>query len=140
MKYKHEKVIRDISMLVLLATTIIMKLGKTDIQVIIAVLSFMICTFGGIYLVYKRYKLGGAFMFCIAFGLILFILGQYYHNDNFAIPVPGLLAITCILAYKQIVKSNKYKSQIKKIKIESIICITIFSIAQVVMIVLSFIK
>lgn len=139
MKYKHENTIRNISMFTLIIILILGKLGKIQIQIMLGVISFIGCTFSGVYCVYKGLKLGGAFMFCISFAEVLVFLSYYYNSYILSVPIPGMLAVMCIIGHKLIALSED-KEKVKRIRRETVIGAVLFSIAQVVMITLAFIK
>lgn len=139
MKYKHEKTIRNMSMLALPIILILGKLGKVKIQITLGIISFVICTAFGIYCIYRGLKLAGTVFLCISVGLIFVFLSCYYNSYNLAVPIPGVFAVALILSYKVIEMSDD-KEKIIRIKKEAVIGITLFLIAQILMIALLFIK
>lgn len=139
MKYKHEKEIRNIAMLALLIVLILGKLGKVKIQIIIAYICCLGCIFLGIYFIYKGLKLVGTVMFLLVLIGTLVILSYYNNSYILAVPIPGVFVIILMIAYKAIEILDD-KNQIRDVKKNALVGIILFSIAQIVMIALLFIK
>lgn len=139
MKYKREKVIRDISILVLSIVLILGKLGKVKITIMLAWIGAVVFILFGIYCIYKGLKLGGAFAFSLATGAILVILSYHYNSYILSVPIPLTLAIMCVLSYKLVYRTGD-KETVKHLKKMCGLGIALCSMIQIVMIALLFIK
>lgn len=139
MKLKHENTIRNIAMSAFIIAMILMKIGKTPVQIILAVASCIVCMLGSIYFVHKGSKLGGAMMLFIALAVLLGILSQYFNNNILFMPVPTFLFLGFFSGYELIVKSGNKEiiSQVKKPTILSLIILAVF---QIVILVIASIK
>lgn len=144
-KYKHEELIRNIAVIALLISMILMKIGKTPIQLAFGIIGFIICTICGIYFIYKGSKLGGKMMLCISVVGLLAFLSWYYSryssriSYNLTVPIPTLFMIAMFLGYRMIITIDD-KLRIKKIKKDIIIATVFCSLLQVIMIITAFVR
>lgn len=139
MKYKHENIIKNVSIFSFVLIMIFMKVSDVSAQMFVAGTLCICAILIGIYLVYKGLRAAGMIMFCLAAIGLLVALSQYFNSYNISVLIPAMFILFFIISYRMIDKIGD-EEQIVKIKKTAIIGVILCSIVQIIMIIPIFIK